>query len=274
MTALAISIPKRLPRTFCAFFLVCGAILGWRWVTVPTVDATSGLDLRPRRCGEAPSSLLIAVFGSAVRFENRLAIRQTWGTVASRADVELVFVVSGAAVERDRVAEEASSYGDLTDYGTHETVFATLRRLVECFTEVRFVFATWDDRFLNPFRLLNATSSEATEAAVAYGGASVARPGPSLLMTRGAVSRLSAVEGRPEPSGFEEVASIARLAGVDVVRQDGFDVTDAASLCVARDVYTLAPVSANSMRMLWWLVDDDRLAADCADNDLIEVNLK
>lgn len=269
---------KCLRKCYVALLVsIAGITLLWVFSMSRDEVATSS-DLF-RRCDVESVRLLIVVASEASRSENRLAVRQTWGTVASRKDVDVIFYVGKPLDDQVRatILEEVKLYGDVVvhdavDYGT--VLF--LKWMGKCCPNAQFVLKTDDDCFLNPFNLLDSLP-HVPSAATVYGRLDPPELfGPSYLVTHEAVVLFGSSVEKCEWIDEENASAIgtcAEMLGIPIVDRDGLDVLQIASLCVSKEAYTLDGVSTNSMRMFWWFINDDRIGDDCETNLLIDVDL-
>lgn len=133
-------------------------------------------DLCPRS-GES-LRLLILITSAPTHYDARLAIRQTWGSFATRRDISIGFILGSTQNPEldDKLAAENSMYGDLVrghfldSYNnlTLKTI-STLEWVDRYCPKVLFVLKTDDDMFINIPRLLTFTDKHIKDTRVIYG---------------------------------------------------------------------------------------------------------
>lgn len=133
-------------------------------------------DLCPR-AGES-LRLLILITSAPTHYDARLAIRQTWGSYATRRDISIGFILGStqSTALDDKLAAENFMYGDLIrghfldSYNnlTLKTI-SSLEWVDRYCPKATFVLKTDDDMFINIPRLLAFTDKHLKDTRVIYG---------------------------------------------------------------------------------------------------------
>lgn len=90
--------------------------------------------------------------------------------------------------------------------------------------------------------------------------------GPTYLLTRRAVSLLYAVVGQVPTLGLEDIyvtGLCAQKANVPRINDNRFGVGDPPRVCASRDVVTYHRVAPDLLYLLWWTINDSKMAT-CA----------
>lgn len=259
---------------------------------------------KPRLCdGREPVSVLIMVVTAPNNSEARGAIRRTWGTVAQRTDVHLVFVlgrpgqesVQSQLVDEDRLHRDIVQGNFLDAYYNLTVKSVLILKWASTYCKrARFVLKIDDDCFLHPPNLLKMLESRKEDVAIFGRLWQKVKPirdksnkwsvpvedfpgkefpdytgGPSYVMTGKAVARLYEAVGEVRPLDLEDIyvtGLCAQKANVTRINDNRFSVSEPPRVCASRDVVTYHRVSPDLMYLLWWAINDSKFAT-CASKD-------
>ncbi|MBN3308478.1 B3GN3 acetylglucosaminyltransferase, partial [Amia calva] len=170
---------------------------------------------RPHSCQTpGPIFLLLAIKSVAANADQREAIRNTWGRQGLWGGrvVRRVFLL-GQSIGQGRdqaeaqVAEETARYGDILEWGFHDSFFnVTLKELLfwrwfeeECATGVHYVLKGDDDVFVNTDRVLAFLALQAGPSERLYVGQAIVNTYPVRIWWNKYYIPLSMYSGKPYP---------------------------------------------------------------------------